>query len=265
MPTREKDTYCIKSVENALLLLEALAEDDSKCSLSQLSNKLGMTKASLFRLMATFESHGYVERSQGSSEFKLGLAAFEVGQKLLSRMTLLHKARPVMGQLVRQCNETAYLVVQRDDDALFLEMADNDQKVKVVPLNGRRFPLESCAAGKILLAFDEATNKTRIKQQPQIQGELERCRKQGFSIDKDGIGEGSTCIAVPIFDAEGTTCGSLAIVSPSFRLDNERINKQILPAIKAAGEMASARLGYIGFGLKKNQPETRDSKATTEK
>ena len=253
MPTREKDTYCIRSVENALHLLEALAEEDSKCSLSQLSSKLGMTKASLFRLMATFESHGYVERSQGASEYKLGLAAFEVGQKLLSRMTILRKARPVMGQLVRQCNETVYLVVQRDDDALFLEMVDNDQKVKVVPLNGRRFPLSGCAAGKILLAFDGSL-KTENGATGELQEELKQCQKQGFSLDKDGIGEGSTCIAVPLFNSEGQTCGSLAIVGPSFRMDQERINKQILPAIKAAGEMASARLGHIGYGLKNSQP-----------
>jgi len=257
MPNRDKDTYCIRSVENALLLLEALADGDSKCSLSQLSSKLGMTKASLFRLMATFESHGYVERGQDSSEYKLGLAAFEVGQKLLSRMTLLHKARPVMNQLVRQCNESIYLVVQRDDDALFLEMADNDQKVKVVSLNGRRFPLGSCAAGRVLLAFDDANNKERTEQQPdQAQQEIKLCREQGFDIDRDGIGEGSTCIAVPLFNAESNLCGCLAMVGPSFRMDNERINNQLLPAIKAAGEMASARLGHIGFGLKNKQPKT---------
>jgi len=255
MPTREKDTYCIRSVENALLLLEALAEEDTKCSLSQLSSKLGMTKASLFRLMATFESHGYVERGQGTSEYKLGLAAFEVGQKLLSRMTLLHKARPVMSQLVRQCNETVYLVVQRDNDALFLEMADNDQKVKVVSLNGRRFPLQSCAAGKTLLAFDEINNLERIAEQPvAIQEEIRRCHEQGFCLDYDGLGEGSTCIAVPLFSAEEGNCGSLAMVGPSFRMDQERINNQLLPAIKAAGEMASARLGHIGFGLKYKKP-----------
>jgi len=258
MPTREKDTYCIRSVENALLLLEALAEEDSKCSLSQLSSKLGMTKASLFRLMATFESHGYVERNQGSSEYKLGLAAFEVGQKLLSRMTLLRKARPVMNQLVRQCNETVYLVVQRDNDALFLEMADNDQKVKVVSLNGRRFPLTGCAAGKILLAFNTSPD-TPTDQSAQLQAEIKHCRKHGFSIDKDGIGEDSTCIAVPLFNTEGNSCGSLAMVGPSFRMDSERINNQLLPAIKAAGEMASARLGHIGFGLKNRQPQKATS------
>lgn len=253
MPAREKDTYCIRSVENALCLLEALAEEDSKCSLSQLSQRLGMTKASLFRLMATFESHGYVERREGSSEYKLGLAAFEVGQKLLSRMTLLHKARPIMGQLVRQCNETAYLVIQRDTDALFLEMVDNDQKVKVVSQAGRRFPLPSCAAGKLFLSFAPKTNRNLINKQPHLADELERIKKSGYCIDHNGVGEGSACIAVPLYGSSNELIGALALVGPSFRMTDKTISDQLLPAVKAAGEMVSARLGYLGYSLQNNK------------
>jgi len=249
MPSRDKDSYCIRSVENALFLLEALAEEDARCSLSQLSQRLGMTKASLFRLMATFESHGYVERKNDSGEYKLGLAAFEVGQKLLSRMTLLHKARPVMAQLVRQCNETVYLVVQREQDALFLEMSDNDQKVKVVPLAGRRFPLESCAAGKIFLAYNSKKNKTFLKNHPELAGELDLCRQQGFCTDDNSLGEDSSCIAVPLLGPGNKLAGCLAIVGPSFRMGEERRKKQLLPAIKATGEMISARLGHLDYSM----------------
>lgn len=249
MTSRNKDTYCIRSVENALFLLEALAEEDSRCSLSQLSQRLGMTKASLFRLMATFESHGYVERRNDSGEYKLGLAAFEIGQKLLSRMTLLHKARPVMGQLVRQCNETVYLVVQRDQDALFLEMSDNDQKVKVISLAGRRFPLDSCAAGKIILAYDNKRNKSLINNHLELANELERCRQQGICIEHNDLGEGTSSFAVPLFSAGNKLVGCLAMIGPSFRMGEERCKKQLLPAIKTAGEMISARLGHLDYSV----------------
>jgi len=245
MPARIKDTYCIRSVENALFLLEALAEEDSRYSLSQLSRRLGMTKATLFRLMATFESHGYVERGQGPGEYKLGLAAFEVSQKLLSRMTLLHKARPVMAQLVRECNETAYLVVQRDDDVLFLEMSDTDQKVKVVSLVGRRFPLQSCAAGKIFLAFDPSGNADLLETQPGLTEELDQYRQQGVAIDDDGAGEGSTCIAVPICGSGNELVGGLVLVGPSYRMSNSKTRSRLLTAIRGAGEMISARLGHL--------------------
>ena len=246
MPSREKDSYNIRSVENALRLLEALADEGSKCSLAQLSQRLDMTKASLFRLMATFENHGYVERGQLSGEYQLGLAAFEVSQKLLSKMTLLRKARPVMTQLVRQCNETVYLVVQRNQEVLFLEMLDNDQKVKIVPLTSQRFPLQNCAAGRIFLAFGE-TNTQLLANQPQLENEVNHCRDQRYCIDHNGVGEGSTCMAVPLFEAGKTIVGCLALITPSFRTDEDRVNKELLPALKAAGEMISAQLGYNAY------------------
>ncbi len=246
MPSREKDSYNIRSVENALHLLEALADEGNKCSLAQLSQRLDMTKASLFRLMATFENHGYVERGQISGEYQLGLAAFEVSQKLLSKMTLLRKARPAMAQLVRQCDETVYLVVQRNQEALFLEMLDNDQKVKVVPLTSQRFALEKCAAGKVLLAFDEA-NTQMLANLPQLAEEIDHCRKQRYCIDHNGVGEGSTCMAVPLFKSGRILDGCLALITPSFRTDENRINKELLPALKATGEMISAQLGYNAF------------------
>ena len=248
MPGRDKDSYNIRSVENALLLLEALAEEDCKCSLAQLSERLDMTKASLFRLMATFENHGYVERGQRTGEYQLGMAAFEISQKLLSKMTLLNKARPIMSQLVRQCDETAYLVIQRDQDVLFLEMADNNQKVKVVPLTGQRFPLASCASGKICLAFNRENDA--LPSSPELEEELDRCRSRSFCVDHNGVGEGSSCIAVPIFTAGEALAGCLALVAPSFRVTEERIRKELLPALKAAGETISARLGHNSYAVR---------------
>lgn len=246
MPSRDKDSYNIRSVENALLLLEALADEENKCSLAQLSQRLDMTKASLFRLMATFENHGYVERGQRSGEYQLGLAAFEVSQKLLSKMTLLHKARPAMAHLVRLCNETVYLAVQRKQEVLFLEMLDNDQKVKVVSLTSQRFPLEDCAAGKIFLAFGGIESQ-RLTNQPQLAEDISYCQKRRYCIDYNGVGEGSTCMAIPLFKTEEVLVGSLALVAPSFRTDETRINKELLPALKAAGEMISAQLGYNAY------------------
>jgi len=243
MPSRDKDSYNIRSVENALLLLEALADEEDQCSLAQLSGRLDMTKASLFRLIATFENHGYIVRSQRSGEYQLGLAAFEVSQKLLSKMTLLKKARPVMVKLARQCNETVYLVIRRHREVLFLEMADNDQKVKVVPLAGQRFALESCASGRIFLAFDQS-GVTQIENQPQLTTELADCRQRHYCIDHNGVGEGSTCMAVPLFKAGQILTGCLALIAPSFRTDNSRVEKELLPALKAAGEIISAQLGY---------------------
>lgn len=242
MSGRDKDSYNIRSVENALHLLEALASSGDRCSLAQLSEKLDMTKASLFRLMATFESMGYVERGDRSGDYQLGMAAFETSQKLLAGMPLLRHARPVMSHLARQCDETVYLVVRRGEDALFLDMADNGQKVNVVPLTGHRFPLTSCAPGKLLHALTQGPAA--------VDPDTPSLRARGYCIDHDGLGEGSSSLAVPIFQQGQKPAGCLALVAPSFRMDEQRIGTELLPALKAAGDMISARLGFNLYGAR---------------
>jgi DNA-binding IclR family transcriptional regulator len=241
-------------VENALALLEALCEEGEEVSLSGLSQRLGMTKASLFRLLATFENHGYVEREPGSRKYRLGMAAYEIGQKFLSHMSLLRKARPVMEQLARDLNEAAYLTVRRDDEVLFLDMVDSAQQVKIVPLVGRRFPIESTAAGKVLLAFDPKLPTSGPlspkKRRPAISlEEIAGIRQEGFCMDNGSVGEGTTCLAVPLFNAAGDIAGGLALLGPDFRMTADRNNKHLLPALLTAGEIVSSQLGYLGHVL----------------
>ena len=153
MPSQGKNPYSIQSVENALDVLEALCEFEDDVRISHLSEKLGMNKTSVFRLLATFENRGYVEREKGSGKYRLGLSAYEIGQRFLSRMGLLRKARPVMEKLVRECNEAVYLVVRRGSGVLFLDMVDTSQQVKIIAMVGNSYPLAGNAAGKIMLAL----------------------------------------------------------------------------------------------------------------
>lgn len=258
MPVRGKETYCIHSVENALALLEALCEEGEEVSLSGLSDRLGMTKASLFRLLATFENHGYVEREPGSRKYRLGMAAYEIGQKFLSHMGLLRKARPIMEQLAREFNEAVYLTVRRGNEILFLDMVDSTQQVKIVPLVGRRFPIETTAAGKIFLAFDlngvsaKGPSQKKVLQPVLSEEDATRIRQTGFCIDHGCIGDGTACVAAALFSGPGEVAGVLALVGPEFRMARDRIDKVLLPALATAKDMVSSRLGYLGhvFGDK---------------
>jgi DNA-binding IclR family transcriptional regulator len=237
-------------VENALALLEVLSEEGGDFSLSHLSDRLGIKKASVFRLLATFESRGYVERRQGSRKYRLGLAAYEIGQKFLSRMDLLSKARPVMEQLARECSEDVYLVVRHQEEALFLDMVPGLQKVKIVSLVARRFPLATAAAGKVFLAFGNgngtgATGASREAPEDAAAATFATIRQGGCWVGQHDGEEGIDCAAVPLFDDSRSLAGVLAIVGPGFRLSREKLDGQILPVLRAAGLTISSKLGYL--------------------
>jgi DNA-binding IclR family transcriptional regulator len=256
LSSREKDSYSIHSVENALDLLEVLSEETDEFRISHLSEKLNMNKTSVFRLLATFENRGYVEREEASGKYRLGLSMYEMSQKFLSRMRLLHKSRPAMEQMVRQCNETAYLVVRRHDEVLFLDMVESAQKVKIVSLVGRRFPLASTAAGKVFITFgensgtDEKGRAAKAAPAPAVAEELAAIRHGGVCIDQHGVGEGITCAAVPLYNGNGEMAGVLALLGPDFRMPAEKLEHQLLPLLKETGEIISSKLGYLGHYLR---------------
>ena len=253
--SRGKDSYSIQSVENALDVLEALC-DQEEVRISHLSDKLGMNKTSVFRLLATFENRGYVERQESSGKYRLGLSAYEMGQKFLSRMGLLRKARPVMEQLVRRCNESVYLIMRRQEEVLFLDMIDTSHQVKIFSLVGRRFPLTGNAAGELISVFcpppsaadpDGGTQSTN----PAPAAVRARVRRDGYCTDCGQLGDGITSIAVPLFDTEGEVPGGLCMVGPDFRMLPERVETELLPAVREAGEIISSKLGHLRRYLEK--------------
>ena len=232
MPSRDKDSYSIQSVENALDVLEALCDEDGEVRISRLSEKLKMNKTSVFRLLATFEGRGYVEKEEASGKYRLGLTAYEVGQKLLSRMELLKQARPVMERLVRDCNEAVYITIRRGDDILFLDMVDTTQKVKIVSLVGKRFQVDSSAAGRVILAFSKHP-------EAELTDAYKAIRKQGYAIDTGLLGEDIVSIACPIFCAGGSLNSALCVVGPTFRINVETL----LPQMQEASAVISSKLG----------------------
>ncbi len=247
MPSRGKDSYSIQSVDNALDVLEALCEEEDEVRISRLSERLGMNKTSVFRLLATFENRGYVEREESSGKYRLGISAYEIGQKFLSRNTLLRKARPVMERLVRECNESIYLVVRRGEEVLFLDQVDTAQQVKIVSLVGKRYPVADTCAGKLMLAHgDPAENGSQI-----AKADLLKFQQQGYCFDTGRLGDGIASIAVPVFSTNDKLAGTLCFVGPDFRLPREKIIEEFLPRLKEAGEIVSSKLGFLGHYLGK--------------
>lgn len=243
MPSRDKESYSIQAVENALDVLEALSEIDDDVRISQLSEKLAMNKTSVFRLLATFENRGYVEREERSGKYRLGLSAYEIGQKFLSRMGLLRHARPVIERLARGCNEAVYVAVRRRKEVLFLDMMDTTQKVKIVSLVGKRFPLESTAAGQVILSFNNLKDKSK-QAASQKSETLASVSHQGYAMDRDALGEGIASVAAPLFGSGGKLHGALCVVGPAFRMSEEVIQKDVLnPLIDTCG-IVSSKLGW---------------------
>lgn len=258
---RAKGDYAIQAVSNALALLEAFAGEE-ELGVTELSTRLDLHKNSVFRLLATLEQAGYVEQCPRTERYRLGSRCLEIGQSFTRNRSLLRQARPLLEDLARETGEAVHLATLRDFEVVHLDGEAGDRLVQTKLRIGHRLPAHCTALGKVLVGcapkglqeiYDrevvsagrlEGRTPASVTDPAKLLEHLRMVGGQGWATDIDECEVGVTCAAAPVFDAAGQVTAALSISGPSFRLALDALLSKTLPAVVAAAERLSDRLGY---------------------
>lgn len=258
MVKKDKSEYIIQAVSHALDLLEQFHDDVDELGVTELSKRLKLHKNNVFRLLATLESRGYIEQNKATENYRLGLKALELGQTFIKQMGLLRQAKPILEQVVADCNETAYVAIYKEHHTVYLDVVETNLTVRVVSRVGSRLPAYCTAAGKVHMAHmtDEELEEllahtklvqftpTTIVDPAALRAELSKVRDLGYALDDEELDPGVRCIAAPIRDYTRRIVGAISISGPSMRIENARVEEELVPLVLKAGEDLSTRLGY---------------------
>jgi IclR family KDG regulon transcriptional repressor len=258
MAKKEKSEYLIQAVSHALDLLEQFHDDVDELGVTELSKRLKLHKNNVFRLLATLESRGYIEQNRVTENYRLGLKTLELGQTFIKQMGLLRQSRPVLEALVKECNETTYVAILKEFHIVYLDVVETDLTVRVVPRVGARLPAYCTAAGKIQIAYmtdEELENYLPTKElkrftpntitdRDELKKHLQEVAELGYAIDNEELDIGVRCVGAPIRDYTRRIIGAVSISGPSMRFTDERMEKELIPLVKRAGEEISTKLGF---------------------
>ncbi|MFI6289064.1 IclR family transcriptional regulator [Streptomyces sp. NPDC051018] len=212
------------------LILESFGHDDEHLSLTEITRRSGMAKASVHRLAQELLRWGVLERH--GSGYRLGMRLFEIGQRVPRQRILREAARPYMEDLYQSTNETVHLAVLDGREVLYLEKVSGHGQVAKPSRIAGRLPLHCTATGKVLLAFgprslvDEVVAAPLERLTPRTVGtpglllqELARTRETGCAVEYEQTRVGYLSVAVPLVGATGATMGALSVTAPVFRAE----------------------------------------------
>jgi DNA-binding IclR family transcriptional regulator len=252
--TREKSPYSVHAVEKAVEIIEVLSEETFNPTLPYLTERLGLSRNKVFRLLATLENKGLIEREEHTGIYRIAIPAAELAQKILKNMNLIKLSHPIIETLARKHDEAVYMTVLCGDDVLFIDMVDSGQQVKAAPLVGERFPFFTNAAGKAIRAiesrdilerfFKRRSRRPALPDRDELENELNQIRNNGVAIDSGGLGEGVITVAVAVRDYAGKVVGAVTMLGPSFRMLTERLEQEIIPSLVEGAEILSFKFGY---------------------
>lgn len=256
MPNTLSRRYTVAALERGMDVLETLA-DSRPATLGEVASRTGMPKTTAFRLLATLQARGFVERTPDGT-FRPGLRLIQLAQVTHAAADLRRVAQPSLVRLHDLTQDTVNLAIWRDRAVLYLEVLASPRPLRFVEAPGSTAPVHATALGKAiaaqlpeveLVAILKETGLPRftprtITAVPRLLLELRKIRERGYAIDRQEQDVGAVCIAAPIFDAHGIV-GAVSIAAPTARMDGRRL-AGLIPELLDACAGISHTLGHRG-------------------
>jgi DNA-binding IclR family transcriptional regulator len=248
---KNKPSYAIESVDNALRILQAL-RDSGQVRVADMAAELGVARSTAHRLLAMLVYRDFAVQAEDRSyrpgpALSAGPLRGEPAQRLRQVM------RPHMEALRDQVAETVNLTVRLGTQSRFLDTVESAQLLRVGDRQGMVLPAWKTSGGKVLLAELSDAQLTALLRGPSgrppdgmtaaqrrsLVGELRLIRDQGYAENIEESESGVCAIGVCVRDKAGEPVAALSVSAPSVRYTADR-SRLFLRELRAAVDRAQA-------------------------
>jgi IclR family acetate operon transcriptional repressor len=232
--------YPVRSVRFAFSIIEILAKGKMEYSIAELMKESQLPKGTVYRLLGTLRSLGYIGHNRESRKYYLTYKFSKIGIPMNERLHI-PEIIPHMKQLANEYQEMVNLAVLEQDKVVYLHSIESPHALKLDFKVGTYQPAHCTALGRALLAYQNEetlnsflnmesfrsyTPKT-VTEPGQLVKIFQKIRKQGYSFVSEEYRQGVCCIAAPIFDEKGNITASLSFSLPTARMNPIILNKMV--------------------------------------
>jgi IclR family pca regulon transcriptional regulator len=248
--------YQVRALERGLAILRAFDGIAPCMTATELADKVGLAKPTLFRLLQVLEEGRFVARDPTEGGYRLGVSALDLGRVYLSSIRVPALAQPLLDDLAAQTAETAALGVLQLDEVLVIAVAPGPQELAVNVTVGARYQPYCTAMGKVLLASLPRDVRQRVLRRSGLAArtrqpatteetllrELDQVARRGLAVEEDEREVGVYSLAAPVRDHTGAVVAALAMTAPRYRAASNGASGHAELLLAAAAEL-SRRIG----------------------
>lgn len=267
----DESTAGVRSVQLAIDVLEAVAFSEEEMGVTQISDRLGVTKGSVHRHLHTLVERGYLAQNPATSRYSIGPKS-----RLLTRLApetdLVQLAEGPMRALRDALGHTVVLSEMTPRGALVVAKHSGTSPIEIGVRSGSELTFHASAQGKVMLAYAPHPFQQRVLARPfavftdktitsaaRLEKELIDVVKRGYASAPEEAMLGINAVAAPIFDSHDACIASLAIVG-SIQFLPAKPKADDLAALIEASRQISRKLGHgtpqEGLSLSKRRGST---------
>lgn len=249
--------YNIRVLDRAINVLLVLS-DGTPRTLQEISESIGLSPSTTFRLLATLGFYRLVQRD-ALNRYSLGLACLELARAYYESNDLRKVALPELETLRDEVKETVHLAILEGMEVVYLEKLPGLHAIGLMGSRvGGRAPSYCTGLGKVLLAHrkPEEVREFFLKNPPRpftdrtitdllaLERELEEIRRTGYALDRGEHESEVRCIAAPIFDMRGEAVAAISISGPAGRMEPLETNWALIEMARKTARAISEKLGF---------------------
>src|SRR4029079_6960757 len=118
----------VQSVARAADLLKALGAHGGPATVFDLADRCGLNRSTAWRILATLEDEGLVERDPATGRYEICYALVAL-RAAARRDPLTRRARPALRALAEACLETASLAVPRGMQLVYVDQVPGARRM----------------------------------------------------------------------------------------------------------------------------------------
>lgn len=246
------DKYIVPGLERGLRILKEFNRKDATLSAPELARRLDIPRSTVFRLLSTLESLGFVERDAGGRDYTLGLAVLRLGFECLASKDLTELGRPILDRLRDKVGYSCNLVVRDGRSIVYVARSAVPSPFANMVYVGTRLPAHSTLFGRVLLRdltfsqlhdlFPEeqlhrATDKTPATV-TELFKQIQLDKGHDYVFEPGYYEESIATLAVPVFGRGGAVISAIGVTLPSAHIEKLNLDELATAACDAALELS---------------------------
>ena len=237
----------LRGVDRALSVLLAFSRETPSLGVTDLSERLGLTKSAIHRILRSLMAYGMVTQDHETRAYALGYRVLALAAGVSGEADLRRICQPHMQRLRAVTDETVALHVVAGDVRLCLEELESPQLLRMAAGVGRCFPLDAGAPAKALLVdgpanadlWRRATGRLSDERRARLIADLESVRAHGYAVTRGETVAGSASMAAPIrVGPREEVIASLGVAGPASRFNDAQVERVAPLLIETVGRIA---------------------------
>lgn len=236
----------IGSLIKGLRVIETFTAEQSRLSITDVAEKVGLERATARRYLLTLYEHGYA--TYDGKFFSLTPRVLRLGIGALAGLPLAQIVQPWLDQLSDRIGQSTSVSILDETEIVYVARAAHRRVMSIGLMPGSRLPAHCTSMGRILLAalpkpemlaiLDRSDLSPRtslsVSGMSGIIARIEAARSAGYALVDQEVEIGLRSIAVPVYTPSGRIIAALNTGVAAINVDPLEIVDLYLPELLEA-------------------------------